>query len=176
MSFYQEPRWTFVAVAAGIAGVTLGWGVYAWRSSVITVQEQRNYTANRQLLAAGRTSDALAIIDNQTRAMEEPAVETRSRWLALEIAALGQAGNVPRLLALYDRAPTAFERQEPALLLVARAFLHAADYEAYDRLRDNWRVREVSPPAWLDLDVDELFQQGKRDEGAGLAGGPLILR
>jgi len=168
MSFYQEPKWTFVAAAAGIAGVTLGWGVFAWRSSVITVQEQRNYTATRQLLAVGRASEALAIIDSQNRVVEEPAAETRAKWLALEIMALGQAGNVPRLLALYDRAPKTFERQEPALLQVARAFLHAADYEAYDRLRDDWRVREVSPPAWLDLDVDELFQQGKRDEGARL--------
>lgn len=95
---------------------------------------------------------------------QEVAGEVRRQWLGLEIGALAQTGNGPRLLAIYDHAPKLFEIQVPAVLELCRALLRAKDLDRFDKLFAEWKGRQSSPGPWFDLEVDSMLSRGKVDD------------
>lgn len=142
-------------VIAGIAGF------FIWRSYVIKAQEARSYQMARDLLAASRPAEALAIIRAKTHTQSDAGYE---KWLALEISALVKQRNVPRLLYLFEKDSKAFMQYEDASLLVCRALLQMKSMGIYQPFRDAWRAHETQYSAWFALDADALIQEGKTDE------------
>ena len=147
----------FLAIL-GFAG-----GLLAWRDHVVKAQEARSYKTAEELIAQGRSVDALAVISQQAPTIKSKREETFAKWSALEIAALSQMGHLPRILALYDRAPQHFQNQELATLQVARAIWHAGDFEAFDKLRAEWKGRESAAANWFELEVDALLLRGENE-------------
>ncbi|MSU57147.1 MAG: hypothetical protein EXS35_03020 [Pedosphaera sp.] len=168
MTNAKRPNRVLWVVATVLALAVLIGGFFAWKSHVVKAQERRSYQAASDYLAQGRGADALAVIQQHSRSVKHQSERQKAIWQSREIEALSQMGHLPRLFALYDGAPELFDQQEAASLQVGRAALHAANFDALDKLRARWSGRETKTSAWFELDVDALLLRGKRSEAVAL--------
>ncbi len=148
-----------------ILGIAIAAGFFSWRSYVIRSQEQRALVNAEGLIGQSRPNEALAII-KAMKASCQP--ENSGKWLSLEIRALEQSRNIPRLLYLYTQNPLEVLVHEKASLLVAQAMLETNKMDLYTYLRDSWRPREKSPELWFALDVDALLVQKRQRDAIAL--------
>jgi tetratricopeptide (TPR) repeat protein len=130
-------------------------GVVFWRDHVARKSEERAFAVAEARLREGQAAAALAIVDHR------PPAVGKLDWNDLELRALAGARHLPRLLAGYERDPERVGRNEDAVLLIARAHLHARKTEAFEALRQSWRGREQQPERWTLLDADGLLLAGK---------------
>jgi hypothetical protein len=162
MSAAKKSLWIIVVAALAVVCVVSGLALMSWQEGVTKAREQREKV--EQLIAEGRGTEALAFIHQRNRAVKKQSEKLRQQWLALEVAALAQTADGPRLLAIYDHAPKVFENQEAAVLQLCRALLRVTDFDRFDKLCAEWRGRQSSPAPWFELEVDALLMRGKRDE------------
>ena len=168
MSKSKGPKWLLILVVVFLAMLGIAGGFLAWRAYVVKAQETRSYSAAKELIAQNRGGEALVAISQHNRTIRSKDAENLARWSALEIAALSQVGHLPRLLALFDRTPQLFQEQETATLQVARAILHTGNFEAFDKLRAEWKGRESALASWFELEVDALLLRGRREDAIAL--------
>lgn len=137
-------------------------GVVFWRNHVARKSEERAFAVAEARLREGQAAAALAIVDHR------PPAVGKLGWGDLELRALAGARHLPRLLAGYERDPERVGRNEDAVLLIARAHLHARKTEAFEALRQAWRGREQQPERWTLLDADGFLLAGKPREAERL--------
>lgn len=155
----------FLGLGILVLGIAISVGFFSWRSYVIKAQEQRSFITAKHLIKQSRANEALAIIKTMKGAS---APENTEKWLSLEIQALEQSRNIPRLLYLYGQFPIEVLKHEKASILVARALLETKKTDLFSHLRESWRLHEKSPYLWFALDVDALLIQGKQNDALAL--------
>ncbi len=160
----QKPTALIIGAVIIIAAVALGLGIAAWRVHVIKAEDERNYQTAQELIAADRPIEALAVIEEHNRSILKPTEENKARWLDLEITARDQTGQISWLQDLYARSPKSFDSHENAVIHIGRAMLPAAEFDAFDKLREAWRNRGTNAVGWFELDADALVLKGKREE------------
>lgn len=147
-----------VLIVLGLIACLLAGGVFGarlWRTRVLTRLEAQAFAQTERQLREGNFSDALAVIDGMPRS------DVRFQWSRLELEALVAAGRVERLSSIYSRSPNRILAHEQASQLVARVLFASRQRAEFQRLRTNWRGREVRHDLWLLLDSDLLAQEGK---------------
>jgi predicted Zn-dependent protease len=159
--------WIFLAGAAIILFVLVLAGAVGWRQHALRKSEERQFVAASQAVAAGRGLDALAIVRSRI-VSSKPAPAREREWHAIEVHALAQLREVPRLLHWFDREPSLILEDEAASLLVARGALAAGNRPAFDQVRNSWRGREKQDWLWFALDADTLLASGKRPAALAL--------
>lgn len=168
MSMLKSRKVLFILGGLLASTAVAGLGVWLWRGHVIKVQEERSLQRAKELIAAGQGSEALGVIRQRNRATKKQTEAARNTWIAMELEAATQADALPRLLAIYERSPAAFNNQESATLSLSRALLHGSNFEKLAALRAEWKGRESLAARWFELDVDTLLMQGKREEAIQL--------
>lgn len=167
MAISMRRGWILLAGAAVILFVLALAGAVGWRQHALRKSEERQFVAAGQAVAAGRGLDALAIV--RSRIVSSKPVPAREReWHAIEVDALAQLREVPRLLHWFDREPSLILEDEAASLLVARGALAAGNRPAFDQVRNSWRGREKQDWLWFALDADTLLAAGKRSAALAL--------
>jgi len=155
---------TTLLIAGGVClllGVMSVAGFFLWRAHSKKTRELHSLSVTKELLSSARPAEALKFI-GASRAEASGARE--EEWFDLEITALEQVRNIPRLLYLFEKNPEAFYNHEEASLLIGRSLLQLRDMESFAVLRKFWQPRETMPTAWFAIDVDALLAQGKGQE------------
>ena len=146
-----------VAVVLAVAGTAVFFGIKSWRNGVIVRQEQRAFAETQKLIAQNDFSDALAIVRQQPPT-------AKLNWPPLEIRALAGLFAAPQLAAIYQRAPQRILADEPASLVLERAFLASRNNTAFAAIRSAWVGHETQKADWLILDSDVFLTAGKPRE------------
>ena len=139
--------WVCLTIAGGI-------GFRVWRVKTAGDRERAALTRAQGLLKAGKPAEALALADIFSAKSKETA------WPQIQLQAVTQLQNLPRLELLFDRYPEEVLKDESASVLLARAFLQANMAPQLDRVRSAWRGHERQPEAWRLLDADLLLLTG----------------
>lgn len=150
-------RVTAIALVALLAAAGGLLGVRAWRAKTILRQEQKALATAGEMVANGKSTEALALVQSFSKTRADPGDE----WLRLELSALVSLLDVPRLALIYERTPQRILADEKASILVARGFIHARKQEDFSRIRSVWRGKEQQADGWLALDSDALILAGK---------------
>ena len=157
--FAKQLALALLALALALAGA----GAFRqWRAHAMVRQEQMALARAESLLQAGQAGAALALAESFAKG------QAGGPWAKLEMAALTEQQDFPRLALLYERTPERILADEAASLLVARAFLHARKSAEYGRIREAWRGREHPLEGWLALDSDAFLLAGKPRESERL--------
>ena len=167
MAISMRRGWMLLAGAAISLFVLVLAGAVGWRQHALRKSEERKFVAAGQAVAAGRGLDALAIVRSRI-VSSKPAPAREREWHAIEVDALAQLREVPRLLHWFDREPSLILEDEAASLLVARGALAAGNRPAFDQVRNSWRGHEKQDWLWFALDADTLLAAGKRSAALAL--------
>jgi predicted Zn-dependent protease len=146
--------WLVVAMLA-IAGIASFLGIKVWRRSVIDRQERQAHEQAGRLLAEYKPLEAYALI--------YPHLGNGSKldWSELELRALVQFRNLPKLALIYEKTPARILGNEEASILVCRAFVQTKRKAECAKLRSLWRGKETRKSSWLAFDADALVAEGK---------------
>jgi hypothetical protein len=125
-------------------------------------QEQAALARAQALLKEGKPAEALALAESLGPKASSPA------WPRLELQALAELQDLPRLVAIFGRTPARILADEAASVIVARAFLHARKPAEFARVREGWRGREQRLDSWLALDADTFLVARKPREAEKL--------
>lgn len=140
-----------ILACLAIAG---GAGFRVWRLKTAGRRELAALIEARALLNAGKPAEALALADTYSGRSKDPS------WPRLQVHAVTQLQDLPRLALLFDRYPEEVLKDESASVLLARGFLQANMAPQLDRVRSAWRGHEHQVEAWRLLDADLLLLTG----------------
>jgi len=91
-----------------------------------------------------------------------------AKWAELLISIHTHHKNSAELLWLYEKFPDLFLFSERASLLLLKTFLVKFDLPSYETLRKKWLHHETKKVDFLNLDVEKLLLEEKRQEAISL--------
>lgn len=143
-----------LVVVLGAGGVV---GVSQWKSYVTKRLDERAFETAQKALSNGDPTAAWTLF-------RQHRTESPLDWGSIEIGALAGLRDLSRLSTIYEARPARILANEPASLLLGRAFMHANRAPESAKIRESWKGREKDEVLWMALDVDKLFLAGKARE------------
>ncbi len=164
------PRFLYVALVI-LAAFLVTTGVvfrhqikaYLTKHSVSPQEEAEDLAKAKQLMKESKPNEALQIIDKYNYKFARTDDPQAQEWLQLYLDAVIKAGDLQRLIYLWETVPNKVLANETASAGLADILLRALKLEDYNKVRSKWQGHETQPEIWFVLDADKtLLKDGRQ--------------